>query len=80
MSQVQSNHGHNETLRCQNSVFGESQYKTFEHFVAHRAAGLPKQWPEVVARRLGGVYSLFELLKCYLYETNKKSHFKNFNS
>lgn len=66
VSQVQPDHGHYETFRGQNSVLGESQHQTFEHFVADGAAGLPQQRPKVVAGRLGGVHALFEFLKRYL--------------
>lgn len=66
VSQMQSDHGHYETLRGQNSVFGKSQHQTLEHFVADRAASLPQQRPEVVAGRFRGVHSFFELLKRYL--------------
>lgn len=49
MCQVQSHHGHDETLRSKNPVLTESKHETLEHFVGNCRPSLPEQRPEVVA-------------------------------
>jgi len=74
MSQVQSDHGHYETLWSQDPALGKSQYQTFEHFVADSAASFPKQRSKIVAGRLCGVHTLFEFLERYLWVKTQKQN------
>jgi hypothetical protein len=62
---------HDESFGCENSVFGEAQDQTFEHFVTDGQSRFPQDGSQIVTTRLATVGSVV-LAKGHL-EKNKQT-------
>ena len=61
---------HDESFGCENSVFGEAQDQTFEHFVTDRQSRFPQNGSQIVTTRLAAVGSVV-LAKGHLKQLNQ---------